>query len=718
VLDSKGVYLGLEPESTPGGGMGKRMRIVVRHRGLTVVAAGVVLAGIGCGGEDIQAPATGSLEITTATSGPEPDNDGYSISIDHGTEIAIAVNATMQRDDLEPGSHSVQLGGLAANCIVAGENPRTINVPAGEITTVSFQLTCSATTGGLQITSATSGPSPDPDGYTLSLDGSDRGTLAVNGAVTLEGLTPGSHAVGLSGIVANCQVEGENPRTVTVTAGATVTAAFAVVCAEPPPVTGSIRITTSTTGPDPDANGYAFAVDGGSRQPIGVNATTTIANVSASAHTVRLSGVAANCSVQGNNPRSVTVANGATADLNFAVACTVSTGALQITTTTTGPSPDPDGYTVSVDGGTAQPIGINATLAVSSLGPGTHTVALAGLTANCQAERDNPRTVNVTADATTSVGFAITCSSIGVTRWTSIPLPQSFRGTSIWASSPSDLFVTGYYRNSPNPDERVIVHYDGRSWTQQFTGGDRFGDALWGISPTDVFAVVGSSEVLHYDGAGWVDVGPRDSELSFQAIWGASPTKLFVGAVDASYGIGWILHYDGARWQSRAVFGGDPASVRDISGTSPTDVYAIGSYFSGPDLEPEEQYNATGLVHYDGNTWGEVFESRCYYQGPPRDCYGLSGVWANASNDVFVVGSRIFHYNGTAWSQMTSPTSQGLVDVWGNSSSNVYAVGAGGIFRYDGRGWALTNPTPGSHIWGTATDLFVLSEGTVLHGHE
>ena len=46
--------------------------------------------------------AGGSIAITTATSGPASDADGYLISIDGVTGTSIAANATIQRDNLEP----------------------------------------------------------------------------------------------------------------------------------------------------------------------------------------------------------------------------------------------------------------------------------------------------------------------------------------------------------------------------------------------------------------------------------------------------------------------------------------------------------------------------------------------------------------------------------------------------------------------------------------
>lgn len=195
------------------------------------------------------------------------------------------------------------------------------------------------TSGSMRIAASTSGPSPDPDGYTITLDGTDRGTLGVSAEVTIDELSSGDHVVGLSGIAANCQVQGDNPRPATVTAGASVAVAFEVICTAAPADAGTLRIITTTTGADPDPDGYAFAVDGGSSQPIGASATATLANVAAGAHTVGLSGLAANCTLQGSNPRSVTVTAAATAEASFAITCTVASGALEITTTTTGDSP-------------------------------------------------------------------------------------------------------------------------------------------------------------------------------------------------------------------------------------------------------------------------------------------------------------------------------------------------------------------------------------------
>ena len=64
----------------------------------------------------------------------------------------------------------------------------------------------------------------------------------------LDDMTVGDHTLALSGIAGNCTVEGENPRTITITAGGAVATAFSIVCVTPPPTSGTLTITTQTTG--------------------------------------------------------------------------------------------------------------------------------------------------------------------------------------------------------------------------------------------------------------------------------------------------------------------------------------------------------------------------------------------------------------------------------------------------------------------------------------
>lgn len=103
------------------------------------------------------------------------------------------------------------------------------------------------------------------------------------------------------------------------------TVAFVGACGtstEPDPdaETGSVMVTVTTTGTDQDT-GYDASI-GSLGGAVGANASTTISGVPVGSRSVQLGGIAANCSVTGANPLSVTVTLNQTAAAAFAVVCT------------------------------------------------------------------------------------------------------------------------------------------------------------------------------------------------------------------------------------------------------------------------------------------------------------------------------------------------------------------------------------------------------------
>ena len=298
--------------------MGKRMQMLLRQVRLSLPMAASVLAALSCGGEDIQAPTTGILEITTATSGAEPDTDGYVLTVDGGAQTVIGANATFQLESVEPGNHSVQLAGVAANCAVAGENPRSIQVEAGKTTALGFVVTCTTAVGAIRVSVTTSGSPADPDGYVVKLDGGDPGLpIETNGSVTFTDVAAGSHTVALAELAADCAVTGGPTQSVTVAAGETSELGFEVTCALP---AGSIQVTTATTGSSLDPDGYMVSIDAGTSQAIGSNATLALEGLAVGTHSIALSGIAANCHLDGDNPRTVEVVQGSTT-VTFDLTC-------------------------------------------------------------------------------------------------------------------------------------------------------------------------------------------------------------------------------------------------------------------------------------------------------------------------------------------------------------------------------------------------------------
>jgi len=363
-------------------------------------------------------PDVGTLAVTVTTSGSNTPS-GYTVIVDGSSSQSVGANAVATFLGLPSGSHTVLLSGVPANCSVSGDNPRTVSLIAGLVAATTFSVSCTAPppqTGNLTVNTSTTGSNLDPDGYTATVDGGASQSVGTNGSVTFPGLSAGSHSVALSGVAANCSVSGGNTRTVSVPAGGTVSTSFSVSCTAPPPQTGNLTVTASTTGSNLDPDGYTATVDGGASQSVGTNGSVTFPGLSAGSHSVALSGVAANCSVSGANPQTVTVPSGGTATASFAVSCAATgggNGTLTVTTSTTGSNLDPDGYTVTVDGGAAsQPIATNGS--VSFTGPaGDHTVALSGVAGNCSVSGANPRTVTVPSGGTTTTTFSVSCAATG-----------------------------------------------------------------------------------------------------------------------------------------------------------------------------------------------------------------------------------------------------------------------------------------------------------------
>ncbi len=95
--------------------------------------------------------------------------------------------------------------------------------------------------------------------------------------------------------------------------------------------------------------------------------------------------------------------------------------------------------------------------------------------------------------------------------------------------------------------------------------------------------------------------------------------------------------------------------------------------------------------------WSSAFEA--------TDSGVLSAVWGSGEDDVFAVGGdefgRVFHYDGTVWSEMDVPEMPLLVWVFGFGSDDVYAVGrGGGVIHYDGSAWSELDSGTTEDLWG------------------
>jgi len=226
---------------------------------------------------------------------------------------------------LTPGTYTIALNDVAQNCSVGAPNPRTVTVVANVHTEITFAVTCVAITT-IRVSASTSGPDADQNyraevGVDCPLGPCNVLYFQVGTPVTLE-VPAGTYPVRLTDIASNCAVSGSNPVSVAASAGSTANVAFQVTCTALPVV----RVTAPTSGTNRDAS-YSVVNEStcdyyyGCDQKVLPAAGAVEFKVATGSYVFRLIDIASNCTVNGNNPRTVNVVASGTTDLVFPVTC-------------------------------------------------------------------------------------------------------------------------------------------------------------------------------------------------------------------------------------------------------------------------------------------------------------------------------------------------------------------------------------------------------------
>lgn len=368
----------------------------------------IVLGASSCGDPGGPSPA-GTLVVSVSTAGTDPDRDGYLLTLDGVSSVALDPADTV-RIDMPSGSHRLELEGVADHCLVAPGAPLEVNVPARSTALVSFEVSCRAS--GARVTVRSTGVDLDGDGYRLIVDGSDRGMIAAIATIVVR-LGPGQRTIALQGLASNCSLDGPGSRTVVIPETDVVPIDFAVVC-------------TATTGviavlPPENTQGieYTAQVDGGIPFPVGTGQPGYKSGVAPGTHVVTLT-APLYCTVD-EPTRSVTVVAGGpvrdTVEVTFSVRCEP-TG-FRITAPTTGPIPDrpysvwicDTGWYCYYNGpsflGNVAP---NGTLLAPVSAGLSYYLELRDVPDNCLAEPSSTGALTVTFGGTVNVEFRVTCS--------------------------------------------------------------------------------------------------------------------------------------------------------------------------------------------------------------------------------------------------------------------------------------------------------------------
>jgi hypothetical protein len=171
---------------------------------------------------------------------------------------------------------------------------------------------------------------------------------------------------------------------------------------------GGIAVVASTSGPEPDRNGYRVQLDGAEARSLGAEDSTVFEQVTPGSHALELRDVADNCLVRAGPSRSLSVTAGLVDRVAYQVTCTAS-ATLRVVIRTAGAPADPDGYELVIPTRATRAIGINETVTMTGFGPGPLGVQLAGLAPGCAVQGTTGRLVTMVSGDTTELTFEVRC---------------------------------------------------------------------------------------------------------------------------------------------------------------------------------------------------------------------------------------------------------------------------------------------------------------------
>jgi len=185
-------------------------------------------------------------------------------------------------------------------------------------------------------------------------------------------------------------------------------------------------------------------------------------------------------------------------------------------------------------------------------------------------------------------------------------------------------------------------------------------------STTNAFVVGANAFLARWDGAKWsVDAPPPGMQAirEFKGVWTDGPKNAWaVGGNNA------IVRFDGSGWSAVSDVAKPIAATDNYNAVwgSGSDVWIAGD---------------NTIVHCKGPT-------ACASESAPGSGV-LRGIWGTSNTNVFAVGAagRIVRYNGSSWSQMTSPATRALYRVAGSGPNDVWAVGDSTLIHFDGSQW-------------------------------
>jgi hypothetical protein len=329
--------------------------------------------------------------------------------------------------------------------------------------------------------------------------------------------------------------------------------------------------------------------------------------------------------------------------------------------------------------------------------------------------------------------------ALAASGWTIVPAPPTGQNAvleGVTAPSDGNAWAVGYSNAAPNGlgAKMVIDHWNGSAWSQvtapAITGSaDLLGvnssgtNDAWAVGYSRVQRYQFSPLAVHWNGSAWSISSPTSVLPGDTILYGVadiSSANAYAFGDNSAYATGELAHWNGSTWSQVSyplpTDTGYDQTLNAISADGPNDVWAIGEYLDqiGSNLRWE-----TFALHWNGTAWKDVTMPLVSSGSDTQDVYQINSMDAISPTNVWAVGGSgdnaspyggtpsntlIEHYNGSAWSVVSSPntgTNDNLNGVTETSPTNLTAVGydtgASGVqtltMTWNGTSWAI-GPSP------------------------
>jgi len=175
-------------------------------------------------------PSTLSVSVTVA--GVDADEE-FAVSLDNGEPRRLSPSAGVVIRFLASGQHTVALSGIQQNCTVAGPNPLTVDASPGETKSISFRVSCTATSGFIAVTIPVTGTS-ESLWFGVQIDTARTKLIKGNEKTVVGKFSGGQHSIRMLDIPTSCAVNGDSSTMLSISTGGitpdTIVVDFDVSC--------------------------------------------------------------------------------------------------------------------------------------------------------------------------------------------------------------------------------------------------------------------------------------------------------------------------------------------------------------------------------------------------------------------------------------------------------------------------------------------------------